>query len=137
MRDGVPWRGSGRDRGSATVWSAVVMVVLCVVCGAVLAMGQAVVARHRAGGAADLATLAAADRWAAGTSKACAGAERVAAAQGARLVRCAVRGEISEVTASASAGPFSVQVNSRAGPAYAPPIPSHVPCAECAVAAEP
>ncbi|MFI2617552.1 Rv3654c family TadE-like protein [Streptomyces sp. NPDC018584] len=127
MTGGAWWRGPGRDRGAATVWSAVVMAVLCVLCGALLAVGQAVVARHRAGGAADLAALAAADHWAAGTSKACAGAERVAAAQGARLVRCAVRGEISEVTASASAGPFSARGNSRAGPAHSPPGASGLP----------
>ncbi|MFF8643431.1 Rv3654c family TadE-like protein [Streptomyces sp. NPDC015345] len=127
MTGGAWWWGPGRDRGAATVWSAVVMAVLCVLCGALLAMGQAVVARHRAGGAADLAALAAADHWAAGTSKACAGAERVAAAQGARLVRCVVRGEVSEVTASASAGPFSARVNSRAGPAHSPPGVSGLP----------
>ncbi|AZM54609.1 hypothetical protein DMA15_20305 [Streptomyces sp. WAC 01529] len=115
MRGGV-WRGPDRDRGAATVWVAVVMAVLCVVCGAVLAMGQAVVARHRAGGAADLAALAAADRWAAGASAACAGAGRVAREQGARLVRCVVRGDVSEVTAAASVGAFSAEVRSRAGP---------------------
>ncbi|NEA06401.1 hypothetical protein G3I28_45070, partial [Streptomyces sp. SID10116] len=68
------WRGAGRDRGAATVWVVVVMAVLGVICGAVLAMTQAVVVRHRAGGAADLAALAAADRWAAGSEEACAGA---------------------------------------------------------------
>lgn len=51
------------DRGSATVWTAGAIAVLCVVFGAVLAMGQAVVVRHRAAGAADLAALAAADHW--------------------------------------------------------------------------
>ncbi|NEA59469.1 hypothetical protein G3I60_36235, partial [Streptomyces sp. SID13666] len=51
------WRG---DRGSATVWAALLMGVLCLAFGAALAMGQAVAARHRAGGAADLAALAAA-----------------------------------------------------------------------------
>ncbi|MGW8602069.1 pilus assembly protein TadG-related protein, partial [Streptomyces sp. NPDC055893] len=52
----------GRDRGAATVWAAFAACALCVVFGAVLALGQAVAARHRAGGAADLAALAAADR---------------------------------------------------------------------------
>ncbi|WP_447038242.1 Rv3654c family TadE-like protein [Streptomyces sp. DSM 118878] len=118
---GRPWRGMARDRGAATVWVTVVMAVLCVICGAVLAMGQAVMARHRAGGAADLAALAAADRWAAGSAKACEGAARVAEAQGARLVDCSVRGEISEVTASASVGPFSPRIRSRAGPRRAAP----------------
>ncbi|MEU8958541.1 Rv3654c family TadE-like protein [Streptomyces sp. NPDC048518] len=111
------WCGADRDRGAATVWVVVVMAVLGVVCGAVLAMSQVVVARHRAGGAADLAALAAADRWADGSARACEGAVRVAGAQGARVVRCVLRGQISEVTASSSAGPFSATVNSRAGPA--------------------
>ncbi|MGW0534247.1 Rv3654c family TadE-like protein [Streptomyces sp. NPDC003032] len=114
------WRGAGRDRGAATVWVTVVMAVLCVVSGAVLVMGQVVVARHRAGGAADLAALAAADRWAAGASAACAGAGRVAQAQGVRLLRCAVRGDVSEVTVSASVGAFSARVRSRAGPGVPP-----------------
>ncbi|MET7360518.1 Rv3654c family TadE-like protein [Streptomyces sp. NPDC005562] len=117
------WRGADRDRGAATVWVVVVMAVLGVICGAVLAMSQVVVARHRAGGAADLAVLAAADRWADGSARACEGAVRVAGAQGARVVRCVVRGEISEVTATAPAGPFSATVNSRAGPAGPPPTP--------------
>lgn len=99
------------------MWVVVVMAVLCVVCGAVLAMGQVIVARHRAGGAADLAALAAADHWMQGRSGACAAAGRVAEAQGASLVRCAVHGEISDVTATASFGPFTTKVRSRAGPA--------------------
>ncbi|MEV5980750.1 Rv3654c family TadE-like protein [Streptomyces sp. NPDC052114] len=114
-------RGADRDRGAATVWVAVVMTVLCVVCGAVLSLGQVVVARHRAGGAADLAALAAADRWMTGSSEACAGAGRVAEAQGVRLVRCVVRGQVSEVAAVASAGLFSATVGSRAGPALPSP----------------
>ncbi|MBT2675574.1 flp pilus-assembly TadE/G-like family protein, partial [Streptomyces sp. ISL-14] len=66
------------------------MAVLCVVFGVVLALGQAVVTRHRAAGGADLAALAAADHWAEGGTAACARAERVARAQGVRLVRCVV-----------------------------------------------
>ena len=105
------------DRGSATVWAVGAIAVLCVVFGAVLAMGQAVVVRHRAAGAADLAALAAADHWMDGGTTACARAERVARAQHARLVRCAVEGEISDVTAASGRGPFAAEVRSRAGPA--------------------
>ncbi|MEU1462288.1 Rv3654c family TadE-like protein [Streptomyces sp. NPDC005727] len=105
-----------RDRGSATVWSIGVITVLCVVFGAVLALGQAVVVRHRAAGGADLAALAAADHWAEGTAGACARAERVAAAQGVRLVRCVIAGETSDVTAAAGRGPFAAEVRARAGP---------------------
>lgn len=80
------------DRGSATVWVAMAMASLCVVFAALLAMGQGVAARHRAGGVADLAALAAAGRALEGQDTACAAAAGVAGAQGARLVRCAVRG---------------------------------------------
>lgn len=104
------------DRGSATVWSVGVITVLCVVFGAVLALGQAVVVRHRAAGGADLAALAAADHWAEGTAGACARAERVATAQGVRLVRCVIAGETSDVTAASGRGPFAAEVRARAGP---------------------
>lgn len=113
------------DRGSATVWSVGAIAVLCVVFGVVLALGQAVVVRHRAAGAADLAALAAADHWADGGTAACARADRVAGAQGTRLVRCVVVGEISDVTAAAGAGPFAAQVRARAGPAE--PDPASAP----------
>jgi secretion/DNA translocation related TadE-like protein len=117
------------DRGSATVWTVAAIAVLCVVFGMVLAMGQAVVARHRAAGGADLAALAAADHWAAGATAACARADRVARAQGARLVRCALVGEISDVTAAWGQGPFTAEVRARAGPAEvgSGPEPSAIP----------
>ncbi|MFI8242876.1 Rv3654c family TadE-like protein [Streptomyces sp. NPDC085866] len=121
---------SGSDRGSATIWSLGAIAVLCVVFGAVLALGQAVVVRHRAAGGADLAALAAADHWAEGGAEACARAERVAAAQGARLVRCAIAGETSDVTAASGRGPFAAEVRARAGPAGPVPpgpVPSAVP----------
>ncbi|MFJ3667596.1 Rv3654c family TadE-like protein [Streptomyces sp. NPDC090106] len=112
--------GLGSDRGSATVWSLGAIAVLCVVFGVVLALGQAVVVRHRAAGGADLAALAAADHWAQGATVACARADRVARAQGARLVRCAVVGEVSDVTAASGRGPFTAEVRARAGPAQEP-----------------
>ncbi|WP_437017553.1 Rv3654c family TadE-like protein [Streptomyces sp. enrichment culture] len=111
-------RRDGRsDRGSATVWSVAVIAALCVVFGVVLALGQAVVARHRAAGGADLAALAAADHWARGGAAACARAEHVARAQSARLVRCEVTGRVSDVTAASGRGPFEARVRARAGPA--------------------
>lgn len=90
--------------------------MLCVVFGAVLAMVQAVVIRHHAGGAADLAALAAADHWMDGGTEACAQADRVARAQSARVVRCAVLGEVSDVTVAAGRGPLTAEVRARAGP---------------------
>ncbi|MFD7295625.1 Rv3654c family TadE-like protein [Streptomyces sp. NPDC059897] len=92
------------------------MAAVGVVFGAVLAMGQAIEARHRAGSAADLAALAAADHWMDGRAKACALAARVARAQEAGVVRCAVRGEVSDVTATAGHGTFRSEVRARAGP---------------------
>lgn len=110
-------RASCSDRGSATVWTVGAMAVLCVIFGIVLAMSQAVVARHRAVGAADLAALAAADHWMEGGPAACAQADRVARAQGTRIVQCAVYGEVSDVRVAAGQGPFTAEVRARAGPA--------------------
>ncbi|AWE51596.1 hypothetical protein DC008_19160 [Streptomyces nigra] len=108
--------GPGSDRGSATAWSLGLIAVLCVVFGVVLALGQAVVIRHRAAGGADLAALAAADHWTEGSAGACARAERIAEETGARLVRCVVVGDVSDVTATAGRGPFTAEVRARAGP---------------------
>ncbi|MDJ0346174.1 flp pilus-assembly TadE/G-like family protein [Streptomyces sp. H10-C2] len=104
--------GQRGDRGSATVWVALLMGVLCLAFGAVLVIGQAVAERHRAGGAADMAALAAADHALDGAGAACALAARTAAAQDARLVQCDVTGEVADVTAAVG----SARVRSRAGP---------------------
>ncbi|WP_086829969.1 Rv3654c family TadE-like protein [Streptomyces sp. NRRL B-24572] len=117
----------GGDRGAATVWAAFAACALCVVFGVVLALGQAVAARHRAGGAADLAALAAADRALWGEAEACAAASRVAAAQGAELARCAVRDGIAEVAARVVRGPYRPEVRSRAGPPGRAPLPERAP----------
>ncbi|MGW7285286.1 Rv3654c family TadE-like protein [Streptomyces sp. NPDC054847] len=114
------------DRGSATVWAAMATTVLCAVFAIILAMGQAVVARHRAGAAADLAALAAADNALWGTAEACATAGRVAGAQGAQLVRCSLTGEVADVVATARFGPYAPAIRARAGPPESPgpPAPS-------------
>ena len=111
----------------ATVWVAMTTAALCAVFAIVLALGQVVVARHRAGGAADLAALAAADRALRGTEAACRAAEEVAGAQGAVLVRCAVQGEIADVAARVRSGPYTPTVRSRAGPPEAVPDPAGSP----------
>ncbi len=116
------WRRARRsDRGSATVWSVGAIAVLCVVFGVVLALGHAVVVRHRAAGGADLAALAAADHWTEGGTAACDRADRVARAQGARLVRCVITGEVSDVSVASGRGPFTAEIRARAGPAEPPP----------------
>lgn len=99
------------------MWVALAATALCAVFAAVLAMSRAVEARHRAGGAADLAALAAADHALEGEPTACGLARRVAVAQRTLVVRCAVSGEFVEVSAEARAGPYAVRVRSRAGPA--------------------
>ncbi|MFE7540217.1 Rv3654c family TadE-like protein, partial [Streptomyces platensis] len=104
------------DEGSATVWTVFAAAALCAVFVALVGVGQAVVARHRAGGAADLAALAAADHALQGPAVACAAARRVAAAQHTRLVRCAVTGQVSDVSAEAGSRPFTSRVRARAGP---------------------
>jgi secretion/DNA translocation related TadE-like protein len=115
------------------VVAVVLIAVLVTVCGALLMMAQVVMARHRAGGAADLAALAAADHWSDGPGRACAAADRVAQAQGTRIVRCAVQDRISDVTAAADLGPFSPHSRARAGPAGSlpprsiPPTPATPP----------
>lgn len=105
-----------RDRGSATVWAALVTTVLGAVFAGVLLLGQAVVARHRAAAAADLAALAAAATWAHGPDTACGAARRVARAQGAELAVCHVGGEVAEVEARVTSGPFTPGGRARAGP---------------------
>ncbi|MEE4546703.1 Rv3654c family TadE-like protein [Streptomyces sp. V4-01] len=100
------------DRGSATVWSLGLTAVLLAVFTAVLLMDQAVVARHRAGAAADLAALAAADHALDGEAAACRLAVRVASAQGATVLGCTLSGEVADVVA----GVGDARVRSRAGP---------------------
>ncbi|MFJ4272099.1 Rv3654c family TadE-like protein [Streptomyces coelicoflavus] len=104
------------------------VAVLCLVFGVVLALGQAVVARHRAAGGADLAALAAADHWAEGGTAACDRADRVARAQGVRLVRCVLTGQVSDVTAASGREPFTAEIRARAGPAT-PASPARPPLA--------
>ncbi|MFD3550552.1 Rv3654c family TadE-like protein [Streptomyces goshikiensis] len=93
---------------------------LVAVFGGVLLLGQAVVARHRAASAADLAALAAAASWAHGPEAACATAIRVAGAQGATVTACTLRGEVAEISARAPAGPFAPTIRARAGPPLPP-----------------
>lgn len=110
------------DRGSASLY----VLALCAVLAAVTATGvlvsQAVLARHRAGSAAELAALAAADRALDGQGVACAAAGRVAAAAGGAVVACSLRDGIVDVATTmplsgvlAELGPARGQA--RAGPA--------------------
>ncbi|BBX68036.1 hypothetical protein MPSYJ_14970 [Mycolicibacterium psychrotolerans] len=85
-------------------------------------VGSAVVARHRASAAADLAALAAAAQVPAGPQAACAAAESVARAMAATVASCDVDGLDVIVVARAAPG-FGARVagpataSARAGPA--------------------
>lgn len=80
------------DAGSATVPAAAAVGVLVLLLALGLQLGAAVLARHRAEGAADLAALAAAREVVMGVDVACDRAARLAGAQGARMTSCTATG---------------------------------------------
>ena len=105
------------DAGAATVWAVWSAMSLCAVFGVVLALGQAVAVRHQTAGAADLAALAAAGQAQHGRVVACRAAQRVASAQDAWVVRCALgAGGVADLTAQMRWGPYAPSIRARAGP---------------------
>jgi secretion/DNA translocation related TadE-like protein len=98
--------GGREEQGAATVWMLCCCLLVIGLAMAVLAIGAALVARHRATVIADLAALAAADAMLAGDRAPCRSASAVAAAQAGRVVRCQVVGDLVEVLAEASGGPL-------------------------------
>jgi secretion/DNA translocation related TadE-like protein len=78
-----------RDRGSASLWLVAACLLLFLVGSVGTLRATAVLARHRAETAADLAALAAATRLGTGAD-ACAAARTVVWANGARLDTCRV-----------------------------------------------
>jgi len=111
-----------KERGSATVWTAIAVAALLSVVAFVFWLGSAAIARHRAEGAADLAALAAAGVAHRGTGPACDLARLVAERMATRLVGCRLDGEdaLVEVGSSAPGVPLafgSVGARARAGPA--------------------
>ena len=80
------------DRGVATVWAAGAIAVLMSMAVFGLHLGQAVVVRHQAESAADLAALAGAGMVVAGEQYACAQARRVTDRMRVQLVSCRTRG---------------------------------------------
>jgi secretion/DNA translocation related TadE-like protein len=89
---------------------------------AVLAVGAAMVARHRATVVADLAALAAADAMLDGDPAPCRSASTVAAAEAGRVVRCQVVDGLVEVVAEVPSGRVlsflpPARARARAGPA--------------------
>lgn len=91
------------------------MAVLIAVTGGLTQVGSAVVARHRAQAAADLAALAAAARIASGARSACAQAALVARAMDTTVTDCAADGleVVVHVEAGVGSGAW------RFGPAHA------------------
>ena len=110
------------DRGSATVWVLALSGVLALIGAATVLVGAAVVARHRATAAADLAALAAAGRAVLGDPSACSVGERVAQQNSAELIDCTVgEGAVVDVTVRVRVrlgrlGNFSARAMARAGP---------------------
>jgi secretion/DNA translocation related TadE-like protein len=84
------------ETGSAAVYAVLLLVLVSAAAGLTVAAGAALAVRHRAGAAADLAALATADHALEGAA-ACRHAAAIAAANGARLVRCAISGEVADV----------------------------------------
>lgn len=93
-----------------------VAVLLCVT-GAAAYLGAAVVARHRAQAAADLAALAAAARLPSGAEAACARATAVARRMQADDTGCAVDGLDVVVTVRMAVFGGAASAAARAGPA--------------------
>lgn len=110
-----------RDRGSATVWLMGLSTLIGLATAAALLQGSAVIARHRAATAADLAALAAAVRVPDGDGVACAAAKEIAARNGGSLTRCVLIGddvevEVTRLLVLGSLGSWPAMAGARAGP---------------------
>jgi secretion/DNA translocation related TadE-like protein len=108
------------ERGGATVLAIGLVGVLATVAVLVGALGGAVADQRRAESAADLAALAAAGAAQAGGDP-CGSARASAGRNGARLVACAVAGEVVTVRVQRRTHPvlgrrFTLIGRSRAGP---------------------
>lgn len=102
MNGAVPTRGPMiGDRGYATIWTVGGIAVLFLVATVVLALGSAVVTRHRATSAADLAAIAAAEYAPDGETTACQRARWVTDRMLVRLTSCRLDGWDALVETSA------------------------------------
>ncbi|MDL9937520.1 flp pilus-assembly TadE/G-like family protein [Gordonia sp. ABSL1-1] len=114
----------GNDDGSATIVAAFAIAALAAVVVSVLYVGSAVLARHHAQSAADLAALAAASSLAQAHTEPCQVARLLADAQvpPARVTACRVDGDDVqvEVAVRVEMGRFGIHdatAHARAGPA--------------------
>lgn len=95
---------------------AVIGVVVALMLAGIMLAG-ALAARQRVIGAADAAALAAADAASGAVAGSpCALAQRVAAANGARLAACSIDGLVASVTVSWRVGLLPISARSTAGP---------------------
>ena len=97
--------------------AAFAVAVLASIAAAGIQLGGAVVARHRAQAAADLAALAAAGALPAGGQAACARAGDIAAAMGASITDCRIDGLDVVIDAQITVGVGAARAVARAGPA--------------------
>ena len=126
-RRGEHGASADRERGAATLLSAVVSIALIAVVWLGCQLGSAVIARKQAEGAADLAALAAAGHSAQGPQAACRSAGWVVREMRVGMVSCRllgsdarveVRGDPSRVANPGFPGAtFQVRARARAGPA--------------------
>lgn len=118
-------RPSG-ERGSATVWVLGLAGLLAVLGVAVVLVGLAEVARHRASTAADMAALAGATRAVLSDPAACADAARIARANSAEVDGCSVGPDavvavrVSVPIRLGALGLFTAHGRARAGPVTGP-----------------
>ena len=85
------------DQGSATLYGLIAIILVTLVGMAGVLLGYAVVGRHRAAAAADLAALAGAAQAVDGSVPACAVVREVATANGAAVSGCRLDGLIIDV----------------------------------------
>jgi secretion/DNA translocation related TadE-like protein len=109
-------RVRGCDRGAATVLVVALAAVMSVLCLATASLGAALLARHRAESAADLAALAAAVRVQQGAAG-CPAAAAISRRNGGVLVRCTIEGAGATITVSVRRLRFVATATARAGPA--------------------
>ncbi|KAA9149484.1 flp pilus-assembly TadE/G-like family protein [Amycolatopsis acidicola] len=111
----------------ATVWAAGAVAVLLGIAGLLFLLGSAILTRHRATNAADLAALAAAGQAELGVAAACGRAQAVTEEMTVQLVSCRLDqwDALVEVEAAAPGGFGSATAHARAGPvARDSPVPA-------------
>jgi secretion/DNA translocation related TadE-like protein len=121
---GTPVGPRPRDAGVTTVLACVIAMALIAITGLLTEFGSVLLARHRAGTAADLGALAGAAVVLAGRQAACDRAQAVATANGATVTDCSLDGAdvLLTVTVAVHLGPLAATATgrSRAGPVAAP-----------------